>query len=63
MTPEGRFHGPRAETKSGRRPLWMTIGVALLATLFAFWFVRAGGPCHDTGEGTTSPESNTTPKA
>ena len=30
----------REETKSGGRPLRMMIGVALLATLFAFWFVR-----------------------
>ena len=30
----------REKTKSGGRPLWMMIGVALLATFFAFWFVR-----------------------
>jgi hypothetical protein len=30
----------REETKSSGRSLWMMIGVALLATLFAFWFVR-----------------------
>lgn len=30
----------REETKSDGRPIWMMLGVALLATLFAFWFVR-----------------------
>jgi hypothetical protein len=30
----------REEIKSGGRPIWMMIGVALVATLFAFWFVR-----------------------
>ena len=28
------------ETKSSGRSIWMMIAVALLASLFAFWFIR-----------------------
>jgi hypothetical protein len=30
----------REETKSRSRSIWMMIGVAILSTLFVFWFVR-----------------------
>jgi len=30
----------REETTSRGRSIWMMIGVAILSTLFVFWFVR-----------------------